>query len=387
VTPNELAFLALGLLLGIATGAAIVMVLRNRPPTHEIRVTVTRDAVPRRASTLAADVRAIGVNGPARGGPGDRRLIDRDDANDRTRVRPDGLPVVASPALPWLAQPVAMAPEIPAEPALAGARSGSHAAGVALAIHPEPDLLLARLTGGPDTSGAEAAAGAGPEASWDVFVAPAGTAARSLLADLLAGDHAAMVTAVEAIGGPDEPGQRGWDTLLRRFVAAVRERAIDLGLVDLPMGNAFWDTFTIDQCRQIVVALQATGRRYDGRSDWADGQVPAYRDLSRALADCGIDPRRIRAWPNSLEIAELFRGARVASAEAVMRAAPTLGVDELRAFLAERDRGLDELWPLWDAVRDVVGGAHVAAAQVAAAEVAAAEVAAAQVTLVDVSPD
>jgi hypothetical protein len=346
VTPNELAFLALGLILGIATGAAIVMVSRNRPPTHQIRVTVTRDAIPRRASTLAADPLRGVADGPAPGGPGDRRLVDRDDTGDRTRVRPDGLPVVAAPVLPWLAQPVAGL-EVPAEPALAGAWPAAPAT-VAVAIHPEPDLVLAHLTGG------------GIVAS-PVGTAPA-TASPGLLAGLLAGDHAEMRLVIEAIGGPDEASQRGWDTLLSRFVAAVRERSIDLGFVDLPMGNAFWDTFTVDQCRQIVIALQSTGRRYDGRSDWTEGQVPAYRDLSRALAECGIDPRRIRAWPNSLEIAELFRGARVASAEAVSRTAPGLELEELRAFLAERDRGLDELWPLWDAVRGVLLEAEVQAA-------------------------
>jgi len=331
VTPNEFAFLALGLLLGIATGAAIVVVLRSGSPTHQIRVTVTRDAVPRRASTLAADVLRGGSDGPAPGGPGDRRLVDRDDVDVRTRVRPDGLPVVASPVLPWLTGPVPSA-----EPALARAIGG-----IGIAIHPEPDPFLAQLG-----AGRVAATGA----------AIAGTSISSdLLEDLLAGDHAAIRTLVETIGGPDEASQRGWDTLLTRFEEAARQRAIDLGFVDLPMGNPFWDAFTIDQCRQIVLALQATGRRYDGRADWADGQVPAYRDLSRALAECGIDPRRVRAWPNSLEIAELFRGARVASGEAVLRAAPELTAAELRAFLAERDRGLDELWPLWDAVRGALG--------------------------------
>jgi hypothetical protein len=336
-----LAFLALGLLLGIATGGAIVMTLRNRPPTHEIRVTVTRDAIPRRASTLATDVFHGAADGPAPGGPGDRRLIDRDGGLDRTRVRPDGLPVVAAPVLPWLPAPVGGSAS-PSEPALARST-----AAVAVAIHPEPDPLLAQLMGG------QLAAATAP--------ASAGTA--GLLADLLNGDHAATRQVIEAIGGADEASQRAWDTLLTRLVEAVRQRSIDLGLIDLPMGNAFWDTFTIDQCRQIVVALQATGRRYDGRADWADGQVPGYRDLSRALAECGIDPKRVRAWPNSLEIAELFRGARVASAEAVAGAAPDLEPDELRAFLAERDRGLDELWPLWDAVRGVLVGGEVASAQ------------------------
>ncbi|HEY2917049.1 MAG TPA: hypothetical protein VGI98_07540 [Candidatus Limnocylindrales bacterium] len=357
MTPNEFAFLALGLLLGIATGAAIVVVLRSKPPTHDIRVTVTRDAIPRRASTLATDVLHGTADGPAPGGPGDRRLVDRDGAGHRTGVHPDGLPVVASPILPWSPDPQP-GREMPAEPALA--RAGRP---IALAIQPEPDPMLARLGLGPSPSTTASAGSPASAAAAPGMPGPANLpVAPTLLHDLLAGDHAAMRGAIEAVAGPDEASQRAWDTLLTRFVEAVRQRAIDVGLVDLPMGNPFWDAFTIDQCRQIVLTLQATGRRYDGRSDWADGQVPAYRDLSRALADCGIDPRRVRAWPNSLEIAELFRGARVASAEAVARAAPSLEADDLRAFLDQRDRGLDELWPLWDAVRGALLGIEAASA-------------------------
>jgi hypothetical protein len=332
VTPSEVAFLALGLLLGIAAGAAIVVTIRNRPPTHAIRVTVTRDAVPRRASTLAVDALRGTSDGPAPGGPGDRRLSDRDDDASRTRVHPDGLPVVAVPILPWPAVPVTADVAGPLEPALAG--SGRRAS---IAIHPEADPILAGLG-----------------------LAPAATAqptrrSEALLPALLAGDHRAMLRLIDAIGGPDEGGRRAWDTLLTRFVEAVRERTIDVGFVDLPMGNPFWDTFTVDQCRAIVVALESTGRRFDGRSEWADGVVPTYRDLSRALAESGIDPRRVRNWPNSLEIAELFRGAAVATAEAMARWAPTLDPDDVRLFLDHRNRGLDELWPVWDAVRVALG--------------------------------
>jgi hypothetical protein len=333
VTPSEIAFLALGLLLGIAGGAAIVMTTRARPPTHEIRVTLARDAIPRRASTLATDLALGATDGPAPGGPGDRRLVDRAGSDFRTPVRPDGLPVVASPVLPWRTDPapgvslepplpllplVPLEPSVPREPALASADAGEPFRRVAIAIHPERDSL-------------------------DAWTPSVGS--------LLDGNHRAMLAVIDSIGGTDDASRTAWDTLLSRFVDAARERAIDLGLLDLPMGNAFWDTFTIEQCRQIVVSLQATGRRFDGQSDWADGLIPSYRDLGRAVADTGLDPRRVRAWPNSLEIGELFRGARVATTEAVEQSAPGLDREGLRAFLADRDQGLDELWPLWDAVR------------------------------------
>jgi hypothetical protein len=76
VTASEFSFLALGLILGVVSGAALVEFVRARPRSpHEVRVTVSHDAIPRRASTLADDAFiSIGPE-PARGGPADRRLI------------------------------------------------------------------------------------------------------------------------------------------------------------------------------------------------------------------------------------------------------------------------------------------------------------------------
>ena len=74
---SEFAFLAMGLVLGIAAGAALILIVRSRRPNaREVRVTMTADAVPRRrAATLANDAfaEARGSAEPARGGPADRR--------------------------------------------------------------------------------------------------------------------------------------------------------------------------------------------------------------------------------------------------------------------------------------------------------------------------
>ena len=75
MTASELAFLALGLLLGAATGAAMIVVLGSRSPRREIRVTVTRDALPRRSETLSQDAFVTSPAEPARGGPGDRERV------------------------------------------------------------------------------------------------------------------------------------------------------------------------------------------------------------------------------------------------------------------------------------------------------------------------
>jgi hypothetical protein len=76
VTASEFVFLALGLGLGVAAGAALVEILRARPPARrEVRVTVSPDVVPRRRSATLAEDAFVGIHAasPARGGPADRR--------------------------------------------------------------------------------------------------------------------------------------------------------------------------------------------------------------------------------------------------------------------------------------------------------------------------
>ena len=80
MTPSEFAFMAFGLVLGVASGAGLIVVLRGRPPVRpEVRVTVAPNSVARRRASTLADIDASsGPSGPARGGPGDRRWLDRD---------------------------------------------------------------------------------------------------------------------------------------------------------------------------------------------------------------------------------------------------------------------------------------------------------------------
>lgn len=95
MTATEFGFLAAGLVLGVAAGAALLMVLRARPPApRAVRLIVERNAIPqRRSATLSDDAFVSMGPEPARGGPADRRLEDRalpDAVNDRrTTVRSD----------------------------------------------------------------------------------------------------------------------------------------------------------------------------------------------------------------------------------------------------------------------------------------------------------
>jgi hypothetical protein len=331
VTSSELAFLGLGLLLGAATGAALIVVLGSRSPRREIRVTVTRDALPRRSGTLSQDAFVAAPGAPARGGPADRRWVDRDFPPADTRPS-TGVPVMA-PAPATASAPVATR-WVPAGvqdrtvvPNVATAAGAAAAAGVATTWQPDPAL--------------------------DAVVDPVHVERliQSPLERILRGEHLAMVEVIDAVAGTDSLRRRDWELLLGGLVEAMADMAVRESVIDLPMGTPFWDTFTVEQCRQVVGALATMGFRYDGRSDWAERHVPAYRDLSIALADVGIDPRRIRAWPNQAEIGELFDGARPAPEELLAAAGPDYTVEDMQALLDERSSELAGLWIAWDDVR------------------------------------
>ena len=78
MTVSEFTFLALGLVLGVASGVALVEIIRARPPARrEVRVTIAQDAIPRRRPATLADDAFVAVGPePARGGPADRRSMD-----------------------------------------------------------------------------------------------------------------------------------------------------------------------------------------------------------------------------------------------------------------------------------------------------------------------
>lgn len=168
---------------------------------------------------------------------------------------------------------------------------------------------------------------------------------------ILRGEHLAMVEVIDAVAGQDSLRRRDWELLLGGFVEAMADMAVRESVVDFPMGTPFWDTFTVEQCRHLVAALADMGFRYDGRSGWAEQRVPMYRDLSIALADIGIDPRRVRAWPNQAEISALFVGVRPAPEELLAAAGPDYRVEDMQALLGERSSDLAGLWIAWDGVR------------------------------------
>jgi len=321
------------------------MALGTRLPGREIRVTVTRDAIPRRSPTLAIDAFVTSPAEPARGGPGDRRSVER--------------PVAAQPAgSPGLPVGPGRTP-----PASGPARSPAGAADPAIhrtivrAPWPEPAPgASSRLSGGAATAirtperADESLAAALPAISTAPSTGPA-------ILRILSGDHQAMLEVVDALAGTDGPRRRSWEILLTGLSQAVAETAVDEGILDFPMGIPFWDAFTVEQCRQITASLASMGYRFDGRDGWIDGRAPGYRELGQAIADIGIDPIRIRSWPNSSEIAQLFRGARPAADDLLARDAPDLSLEAVQELTRWHADSLAGLWLAWDEAQPLLAAA------------------------------
>jgi hypothetical protein len=399
MTASEFAFLALGLVLGIASGSALVVVLGSRPPAREVKVTVERDAVPRRAATLSSDA-FTAHSEPARGGPADRRRLDRDApvTDPHPAPRPTGglpgVPVMATSAA--VARPVArpirgaeIRTAVPSSLFTAAASavtapfepdSGAPWGGIAVLPERDPSLdairiqavlsalraqraglrtatalLEARPIPEPE---AESAAGRNPEFDPDE---PTATDAPTTLVQILRGDQRALIRTVAVLAGDDVAMQRPWQAAITGLAKAVIRRSIGEGVLDFPVGNPFWDTFTTEQCRTVARALAACGYRFDGIDGWADERIPSYRDLTAAVAAAGLEPRRIRAWPTREEIAALYREVTVAADEYFAAQVPELELADVQALVGSSTPDLELLWRHWELARPVLAGPSVSA--------------------------
>ena len=132
------------------------------------------------------------------------------------------------------------------------------------------------------------------------------------------------------------------------------KRAIEASQLDFPVEVGFWEPFTRDQSREIAGALASLGYRFDGLGGFSDERLPSQRDLSLAVGFAGLDPMRIRRWPNEAEMADLFRDVTVAADEYVAATAPGLTLGEMVAMLGRRADALAELWNEWGRIRPLL---------------------------------
>ncbi|TAK00056.1 MAG: hypothetical protein EPO36_09950 [Chloroflexota bacterium] len=391
MTASEFAFLALGLVLGVASGSAIVVVLGSRPPAREVRLTVGHDAVPKRAATLSSDA-FMAHSEPARGGPADRRRLDRDaPANDPPPPSPfaapgvPGRPVMSAPSAfatatggplagpiirttvpSWPARtpgpvpsPRPAAPDRPvmtAVPAMPERDPSIDALRIQAVLAAQHAQAAGRLTASAllqtkpvDAEGEVAAPAARVATAEAVDVTPA-------IIRILRGDHRVLLRVVEELAGADDAMRRPWQAAIVGLAESLIRGAIQAGTLTFPVGNPFWDTFTTAQCRTIAGSLAASGFRFDGIDGWADDHVPTYRDMTAAVAVAGTEPRRIRAWPTQEQIAGLYREVTVAADDFLVRRSPDLDLVEVRELAGTKVPELQLLWQHWDLARPVLAG-------------------------------
>jgi hypothetical protein len=176
-----------------------------------------------------------------------------------------------------------------------------------------------------------------------------------LIVRILRGDRDARQRLVASLAaqGDDE---RDWLSRVSRLVDAITARAIEDGYLDVPDDDPFWHLFEPRESRDIVGALSALGYRYDGMGGFADGRVPAARDLSLAVGYAGLDRMRIRTWPRESEIASLYARAVVASDEWLADQAGDLSLGRMVDALGNRAAELADLWNAWGRVRPALLG-------------------------------
>lgn len=315
MTASEFAFLAIGLVLGVAAGAALVEVARSRPAARpEVRVTVAPNSIRTRASTLAEERQDGGPTAPARGGPADRRWVDRDDDEDddppsapggsdsgSAPRQEAGLTATGDPdrsatsnrtAVPFVLEPLPGGP-------------GSGRPSVGIPIIREPDPMLAALKAPADTEAPrqEGAGGVGR-------VSASGSARGSATMTLAANPRTATVDEAPSGGEPApealaKRNGRGSKTANSPAVASTDgpDEAPDLG----PCA---------DQRRVADERCAVATRARDGARRAAEVLRQAQRDyddhVGRAEnAAASADPRSVRTAKESAQ--QAFRTARLAA--------------------------------------------------------------------------
>jgi hypothetical protein len=188
----------------------------------------------------------------------------------------------------------------------------------------------------------------------DTLVAALRAGASPRIVRLLRGDRTAMHEVVDALGGDDADERRRWQVAMADLTDAIVADAIVASAFDFPTDHPFWGPFNRSQGRDIAAALSSLGYRFDGLGGWVDDRYPSQRDLSLALGYAGLDPMRMRHWPNDAEMATLFQEVEVAAAEHLANTAGDLTLGELVAMLGRRADGLADIWNEWGRIRPVL---------------------------------
>jgi hypothetical protein len=171
---------------------------------------------------------------------------------------------------------------------------------------------------------------------------------------LLRRDPGAMESLVASLSGGDPDEERRWKLALAGLLDAILADAVEQAFLRFPHEHPFWGPYTQQQSRDITRALASLGYRFDGLGGWVDDRAPSQRELSLALGYAGLDPMRMRQWPNEGETAELFREVEVAGDEYLAGAAGDLTLAEMVEMLGRRADGLVDLWNHWGRIRPLL---------------------------------
>ena len=171
---------------------------------------------------------------------------------------------------------------------------------------------------------------------------------------LLRGDPEAMDTMVARLAGDDPEEERRWKLAIAGLLDAILADAIEKANLRFPHEHAFWGPQTQEQNRDITQALASLGYRFDGLGGWVDERLPGQREMSLAMGYAGLDPMRVRHWPNEQQTAELFAAVEVAADEYLAGAAGDLTIAEMVEMLGRRADGLVDLWNNWGRVRPLL---------------------------------
>jgi hypothetical protein len=171
---------------------------------------------------------------------------------------------------------------------------------------------------------------------------------------ILDGDRAAMTTLVGALASDDPDQAPHWQQLLTALRDAILADAIEAGALTFPADDPFWGPFSLTQARDVVRALGSLGFRFDGSGGWVDERIPSQRDLSLALSYAGLDPMRVRHWPDEEASRGLFGDVHVAADEYLAGNAGDLTLGEMVTMLGRRADALAELWNQWGTIRPLL---------------------------------
>jgi hypothetical protein len=171
---------------------------------------------------------------------------------------------------------------------------------------------------------------------------------------LLRSEPGAMDELVASLAGDDQDEHQRWSLALTGLLDAILADAIEQAYLRFPHEHRFWGPQTQQENRDIAKALASLGYRFDGLGGWVDQRTPSQRELSLALGYAGLDPMRVRGWPNEQETTELLTEVEVAADEYLAGAAGDLTLAEMVEMLGRRADNLVELWNNWGRVRPLL---------------------------------